>query len=241
MYCTPPHPPTTLFDIVTSFFVNEISVLSDHAPIQFTIRANVTNTIFEQQHEVKKLIWDANKVTEFKDTLSNNLDALEKCINVIVCQKLNVDDGVKNFEHTLYNSAFQVFGHVKRFTNIQNTYRKYSIPWFNHYCEVARVELKRANKQFCIHGHNFNRYFFPKYIPIYFKIAYERGLKILVLLTTVSLVLRANRSTVDCIFILKAISNKQISRKRNIYCAFIDFRKAFDLFIETESGSNYAR
>ena len=40
---------------------------------------------------------------------------------------------------------------------------------------------------------------------------------------------RENKSTVDSIFILQTIINSQLSRKRKLYCAFIDFRKAFDL------------
>ena len=40
---------------------------------------------------------------------------------------------------------------------------------------------------------------------------------------------RKNKSTIDCIFILQSIINSQLSMKRKLYCAFIDFRKAFDL------------
>ena len=40
---------------------------------------------------------------------------------------------------------------------------------------------------------------------------------------------RKIKSTVDCIYILQAIINSKLSRKRKLYCAFIDFRKAFDL------------
>ena len=55
---------------------------------------------------------------------------------------------MNNFAHTLYDSAFKVFGQVKRLGNNRNTQRLYSSPWFNQECEVARAELKRANKQF---------------------------------------------------------------------------------------------
>ena len=40
---------------------------------------------------------------------------------------------------------------------------------------------------------------------------------------------RSSKSTSDCIFILQAIMNRQLSNKRKLYCAFIDFKKAFDL------------
>ena len=71
----------TLFDIVRSFSVHDISVFfffSDHAPIKFTISSvHVVNTVIpEQQCEIKKILLDADKVTEFRDVLNTNLDTL---------------------------------------------------------------------------------------------------------------------------------------------------------------------
>ena len=40
---------------------------------------------------------------------------------------------------------------------------------------------------------------------------------------------RKNKSTVDCLYILQAIVNRQLNKKRKLYCAFVDFKKAFDL------------
>ena len=41
---------------------------------------------------------------------------------------------------------------------------------------------------------------------------------------------RSKRSTVDCIFVLTSIINKVLfCDKKKLYCAFVDFRKAFDL------------
>ena len=39
---------------------------------------------------------------------------------------------------------------------------------------------------------------------------------------------RSGRSTVDSIFVLNSLLNLALSKSENIYCAFIDFRKAFD-------------
>ena len=41
---------------------------------------------------------------------------------------------------------------------------------------------------------------------------------------------RKNKNTVDCIFTLNSIINKVIHyEKKRLYCAFVDFRKAFDV------------
>ena len=42
--------------------------------------------------------------------------------------------------------------------------------------------------------------------------------------------IRKQKSTIDCVFILLSIVNKIITKeKKKMYCAFVDFKKAFDL------------
>ena len=48
------------------------------------------------------------------------------------------------------------------------------------------------------------------------------------LLTDVQFGFRKQRSTIDCVFILQSIINKVLNNKQKLYCAFVDFRKAFD-------------
>ena len=40
---------------------------------------------------------------------------------------------------------------------------------------------------------------------------------------------RENKSTIDCLYILQAIVNRQLNKKKKIYCTFVDFKNAFDL------------
>ena len=93
--CTP-----SLFNLISNFCVHEISVFSDHAPLQFTISSKFNTIIPKNKSEVKKLLWDTDKVTDFKNVLGNNLHTLQTCIDDIVSQNLNIDDGVSNFAHT---------------------------------------------------------------------------------------------------------------------------------------------
>lgn len=48
------------------------------------------------------------------------------------------------------------------------------------------------------------------------------------LLTDVQFGFRKQRSTIDCVFILQSIINKVLNNKQKLYCAFVDFQKAFD-------------
>lgn len=137
-----------MFDIINGFTVHHISVFSDHAPIQFSIKSNVSSTSSEEPYEIKKLVWDTSKLGQFIHSLSGELDTLNSFVNDIVSENISVDEGVNNFANTLYNTAFQVFGQVKRLNCNNTSNRTYTSPWFNYECEVARAELKRANKQF---------------------------------------------------------------------------------------------
>ena len=137
-----------MFDTLSSFIIHDISVFSDHAPIQFSLRAKLNSAVPEEQCEIKKLVWDNNKSNEFKNVLCNKLESLDSYVNDIISEHLNIDDGVQNFAETLYTCAFQVFGRVKRINSTQITTRKYTSPWFTLECEAARAELKRANKLF---------------------------------------------------------------------------------------------
>ena len=53
--------PPSLFDTVSSFTVHDISLFSDHAPLQFSLRATLKSTLPEEQCEIKKLLWDSYK------------------------------------------------------------------------------------------------------------------------------------------------------------------------------------
>ena len=139
--------PPTLFDIISKFTIHDISIYSDHAPIQFPLLSNVKSTVQEEQSEVTKIVWDSSKLNEFRDVLNNKLECLDSYVNNIVSDNANIDTGVQNFAETLYTCAFQVFGRVKRINTTQTT-RKYTSPWFTVDCETARAELKRANKLF---------------------------------------------------------------------------------------------
>ena len=105
--------PPTLFDIIIKFTIHDISIYSDHAPIQFSLLANVKSTVQEEQSEVTKIVWDSSKLNEFRDVLSNKLECLDSYLNNIVTDNANIE--------TLYTCAFQVFGRVKRINTTQTT------------------------------------------------------------------------------------------------------------------------
>ena len=43
--------------------------------------------------------------------------------------------------------------------------------------------------------------------------------------------IRNKRGTADCIFVLHTLIQKLLARKSKLYCAFIDYKKAFDTII----------
>ena len=71
---------------------------------------------------------------------------------------------------------------------------------------------------------------------IYSHIFYERlrTFKSNMLISDSQFGFRAQKSTVNCIFILLSIDRKFWNEIKKLYCAFKDFRKAFDLVYRNE-------
>lgn len=141
--------PPEVFDDVTYFAVHDIFTFSDHAPVQVSLKSKRCITVENESCLTHKLVWDKTRLDCFRSKLSDNLIDLDLLVDKIVHENVNIDDGVENFGVILYNNASQVFGQSKT-TKIgqPSSPRKYTSPWFNHECEIARSELKRANKEF---------------------------------------------------------------------------------------------
>ena len=102
--------------------------------------------------KIHKIVWDKAKSDCFRNSLSGSLVDLDLLVDRIVNGNLDIDDGVENFGAVLYNNANKVFGkNITVKTGQSCSSRKYKSPWFNNECEIARAELKRANKEFRKH------------------------------------------------------------------------------------------
>ncbi|MEW8546880.1 MAG: reverse transcriptase family protein, partial [Candidatus Thiodiazotropha sp.] len=141
-----------MFDDVTYFAVHDIFTFSDHAPVQVLLKSKRCVTVENESCMTHKLVWDKTKLNCFRSKLSDSSIDLDLLVDRIVNENLNIDDGVENFGAILYNNASQVFGQTKTVKIGQpSSPRKYTSPWFNHECEIARSELKRANRDFRKH------------------------------------------------------------------------------------------
>ena len=141
-----------MFDNVMHFAVHGIYTFSDHAPLQISFNIKKNPQVNSQNKTIHKLVWDRNRINCFRDSLSDNLVEIDLLVDRIENGNLNINDGVEIFGTILYNSADQVFGkNVMVKSGQSSSTRKYTSPWFNIECEIARSELKRANKEFRRH------------------------------------------------------------------------------------------
>ena len=151
--------PPEMFIDVTQFVVHDIFTFSDHAPLQMSFKTKHKVEILSENQKINKIIWDSTTVDSFRNILSDSLIDLDLLVDRIVNENLNVDDGIENFGSVLYNSAYSIFGKTVTVKSGQSSSpRKYNSPWFNNECEIARVELKRANKEFRKHRYHMMYY-----------------------------------------------------------------------------------
>ena len=138
-----------MFENTMHFAVHGIYTFSDHAPVQISFRIKKSPDVEGQNKTVHKLIWDKDRIDCFRNALSDNLVDIDLLVDRIENGNLNINDGVETFSNILYNSANQVCGKtITVKSDKSSSKRKYISPWFTIDCEIARSELKRANKEF---------------------------------------------------------------------------------------------
>jgi hypothetical protein len=135
-----------LFSIIQDFIVHDFQTCSTHAPIE--IKFSVDKYCNEQYEHVymsnEKLVWNDEKISDFKNELTSNIDNLVEYVNNITTNTVDVNVGIDILSKSLYDIAFKVFGKNKSYRKSYN--RKYKSPWYNNSCERARREFCSANR-----------------------------------------------------------------------------------------------
>lgn len=108
--------------------------------------------------KIDKLVWDKEKTNEFQHHLNNEIPLLNSVVDKILTDETDLNTGIENFGDVLYTTAFKVFGVTKRFTQVSDaSSRKYNSPWFTRECDVARQQLKAANRAYRKYKSNYYR------------------------------------------------------------------------------------
>lgn len=140
----------SLFPLVKDFVVHDFYSCSTHAAIQLNLEVNYDQSgHVDEFYKYKQIVWDDDKVNDFKETLNSNVEQLNCIVDQITNSDLNINKGIDNFADTLYNATFSVFGQTKHFRRVKpDRTRKFKSPWFTPDCEIARRELKSANRAY---------------------------------------------------------------------------------------------
>ena len=139
------------FESLSHFDILDLNEFSDHAPLKFNFNLNEPNIQpqnFNSKTNVfisRKIIWDNAKVDDFKNSLANENDYIEKLTTDVSNE--SIDDVVKNFSHFLHDKAFDIFG--KTYSNNKiNHNKRNNKKWFDDNCKNAKHEFKRARNLF---------------------------------------------------------------------------------------------
>lgn len=79
--------------------------------------------------------------------MTSEVGALNNIVDNIPGQNIDINSEIDNFADILYYQADSVFGVSKSFKrNKTKPIHKYKSPFYTHKCEVARRDLKNANR-----------------------------------------------------------------------------------------------
>lgn len=137
-----------LFPLISEFVAHDLYSCSPHVPIQVNLKVTYSAKFFiNDSIKINKLIWNNDRVDEYKSLLINEAGSLNLIVDRVLSSECDISTGIENFGDVLYNTAYKVFGESPRLTQMNDKpVRKYKSPWFTHECELARQQLKSANR-----------------------------------------------------------------------------------------------
>ena len=148
-------------DSLNNFQILDLNNFSDHAPIYFTFPRKPTakqtkSSTGESKH---KIVFNEEKIADFKDLLSQNLFSFDVCIN----SDINIDKKTEVFTNFLYDNANKTFGKHISVTSKETKSSQTSKPkWFDKNCHEAKQEFKTARNIFARNKTNENRLSFVR-------------------------------------------------------------------------------
>jgi hypothetical protein len=96
------------------------------------------------------LKYDEGKAQELRDIMDIEYNRIDVMVNNIISSDIDFYTGIIDKAQCLYDNARSVFGTRKIVHSFKNNERKGKNPWFNNECEVARKELRNANRNYKI-------------------------------------------------------------------------------------------
>lgn len=83
----------------------------------------------------------------YTEMLSRNIEKFQSIAESIL--STDICQGIDSFSNELYSCAFDVYGLVRRISKKKHTStRKFTSPWFNNDCELARRKFRKASRIF---------------------------------------------------------------------------------------------
>ncbi|MEW8545015.1 MAG: endonuclease/exonuclease/phosphatase family protein, partial [Candidatus Thiodiazotropha sp.] len=140
----------TLSSFVSNFVIHDLVSYSPHRPIQLSLLAEKKiSQNKEEGNTATFLKWDIETSETYKRVISENIATYQTITDKIVSSEVDIDNGINDFAHTLYNTAFDICGKSKpAHSSFSSDRYKPCSQWFTHECLIAKNELKIANRQF---------------------------------------------------------------------------------------------
>ena len=138
----------TDFKTISKFDIREFNEFSDHAALSFSLYTNNLNQNYTEEPSSinRKIVWDANKIIDFQNILTNKSDIIQEFTSELPHEP--IDRVVTNFTRMLHDSAFEMFGKTYNTSGYKSHKKKSNDAWFDESCANAKTEFNAARNRF---------------------------------------------------------------------------------------------
>ena len=132
---------------IHDFNIQDLTEFSDHSSLYFSVLKKPEINYNKQNKEYKikeEIIWNEEKIDEFRILLANDQSSLTNSNNVIT----DPNSTIEKLSSFLYSNALKVFGVKKQNKEQKRRKQKRNVAWFNQNCRDAKEEFRNCRKKY---------------------------------------------------------------------------------------------
>ncbi|MEW8545054.1 MAG: reverse transcriptase family protein [Candidatus Thiodiazotropha sp.] len=139
------------FEYIVNFCVSEPTEFSDHSALVFSVKRQgnlIINSENESDNTINRLIWQCDKVDNFRETLLSNRDLYNEVVLLLddsADAPESVNNAVEKFSNLLFDDAYSHFGVNSSYSCNRHVFSNKQNAWYNDKCRNAKQKFSEAS------------------------------------------------------------------------------------------------